>query len=62
MIRNAIAFGIVLWLAFATNTQAQKTLWQHDRELVDACFAGQASSSIESLKMVKEWFESRKKR
>jgi len=31
-----------------------------DQELVDACFAGRAATSVDSMKMVKEWFESRK--
>jgi formate-dependent nitrite reductase cytochrome c552 subunit len=30
-----------------------------DGELIEACFAGQAKDSVDSLKMVKEWFESR---
>ena len=32
-----------------------------DGELIEACFAGQPKVSVDSLKMVKEWFESRKR-
>jgi hypothetical protein len=32
-----------------------------DGELIEACFAGQPNHSIESLEMVKQWFESRKR-